>query len=229
MPTQQSYSIVNNFPNHVVNSDSLTNEIRKSTVPIALDHIDTAEDTVTVYFKGELTIDELEALNMVVANHQGVAPQVNRVDAQGNPVVTISTYSYTEQNTKFKSYRYQTTKGSITIFDEAVTKQLYIQGGNVIITDATDGDMIEFSIVDKDDTLGLFANYGMTIGTDVLELRKFVETVYPLPNYVNHQQFTTSAAQKLAQGLYFRITYHSVATDSDPTAWVRPTYLYYEA
>lgn len=37
------------------------------------------------------------------------------------------------------------------------------------------------SIVDKDDVLGLFSTYGLTVGVDVLELKEFVEDFYAPP------------------------------------------------
>ena len=72
------------FPNHKVDLDSLTDQIRSSNITIALDYIvefTTYEDT---YFKAELPSADVSLLNAIVASHTGEpttpAPEIVRAD-----------------------------------------------------------------------------------------------------------------------------------------------------
>lgn len=143
----------------------------------------------------------------------------------GYPVFARAAYAFVEQRTQFKGYRYVAAPNTVTIFDEVVTTQVYVQGGRATIQHVEDGDMVEFSVVDKDDVLGLFATYGLTVGVDVLELRKYVKTVYPrAPEDVIENR--VEAAAPVVAGLYFRITCHAVAGGSNRI--IKPVYLWYE-
>ena len=65
------YSIQNDFPNHLVASDSLTVEIKDSAIVIALDHISTSLDNCTITFKAELSVGDETILDGLVAIHTG--------------------------------------------------------------------------------------------------------------------------------------------------------------
>lgn len=163
------------------------------------------------------------------ADFEAVASTLNQTlskrDTLGNPVFARAAYAYVEQKTQFKGFRYVAPPDTITIFDEVVTTQVYVQGGRATIQNVEDGDMVEFSIVDIDDVLGLFATYGLTPGVDVLELRKYVKTVYPrAPEDVIENR--VEAAAPVMAGLYFRIACHAVAGGSNRI--IKPVYLWYE-
>lgn len=218
---------VTDFLNSKIDSTSLTNEIAQSAITIALDYIDTNVSTCDIWFKDELSENEVVLLNALVAAHEGIAPINTNYDDNGNQVVATSVYAFTKEKTKFKGFRYVATAGQTTIFDEEAAKQIYIQGGKGNISNAADGDYVEFAIVDKDDVLGLFGGLGLTVGQDVLEIDKYVETYYPSPGVLNEIELRVQAAGKLVPGLYLRLIYHSTGNDTDPV--IRLTYLWYEA
>jgi hypothetical protein len=83
---------------------------------------------------------------------------------------------------------------------------------------------VEFALVDKDDVLGLFAAYGLTVGVDVLELGKFVITMY-VPEGSFQDNMSVEAPVSVMAGLYLRLIYHSVGT-TDPI--IAPTYKWHE-
>lgn len=225
-PTKYTYTISTDFPHQAENSDRLTLEIAQSAIVTALQHIDTADDSVDVWFRDVLSDADKAALDGLVASHSGDALVVENRDAKGNPVVATSVYGFVEERTRFKGYRYVATAGAVSIFDEKVVKQVFIQGGKASVTGANDGDYIEFAIVDKDDVLGLFAAFGLTVGKDVLEVDKYVQTYYPAPNIVDEIEHRVQAAGKVIEGLYLRLIYHSTG-DTDPVT--RVTYLWYES
>ena len=93
--------------------------------------------------------------------------------------------------------------------------------------DASLGDYIEEAVVDKDDVLGLFNTYGLTVGTDVLELKKYIKTEYINPLVAGQRQvFIANSTFVIAAGLYLRTIYVSVGTINDVS--LKVTTLTYE-
>jgi hypothetical protein len=103
--------------------------------------------------------------------------------------------------------------GATSIFDVLITSERRLRGGwyELLMRDeAMIGDYIEFSVVDKDDLFGYFSYYGLTVGTDVLELKKYVFNEYICPSRVgNRNEFITGGVFLVMPGIYFRTTYHS--------------------
>ena len=144
--------------------------------------------------------------------------------ADGQPIVTQSGYAFIPEHTGFKGFLYTVTAGTHSFFDEVLTTQVYLQGGSWWVKDAALGDYIEFAVVDKDDVLGAFALYGLTVGVDVLELGKFVKSLY-LPPGDSSGEKRVQAPASLVAGLYLRFIYHSVG-GTDVT--IAPDYLWHE-
>jgi hypothetical protein len=111
----------------------------------------------------------------------------------------------------WQGYLYTATAGATNIYDEAVTVERRIRGGwyELLDSNAVVGDYVEFAVVDKDDVLGLFALLGLTVGEDVLELRKYVRKEYVNPNVVGRQDFQGNSAFHVVGGLYLRSIYVS--------------------
>lgn len=86
-------------------------------------------------------------------------------------------------------------------------------GGRYYVRDVEaihDNDIIEFSIVDKDNILGVFGLYGLVVGQDVLELKKFIRTHSIIGGQI--VSFEAGQSKKLPAGLYLRISYTSYGT-----------------
>ena len=64
-------SITNDFPNAKINLSSLQEDIRSSSITVALSHLETDGDDVLFWFRSELSGDEQTVLDGVVANHNG--------------------------------------------------------------------------------------------------------------------------------------------------------------
>ncbi|MBW2170305.1 MAG: hypothetical protein JRG69_13815, partial [Deltaproteobacteria bacterium] len=97
-------------------------------------------------------------------------------------------------------------------FDELVTTEKKLRGGSyeTFGVDAVVGDIVEFAVVDKDDVLGLFGMLGLTVGIDVLELRKYVRKEYVNPSAFGRRQvFEGNSAFAVIAGLYLRSVYES--------------------
>lgn len=99
-----TYSIQNDFPNQILSSDRLTQEIESSTITIALDNISTSGDDCIVAFKASLSNDEQTTLDELVAIHSGAdldpLPTTILVnepkDANGFPINVLSPRSGNE-------------------------------------------------------------------------------------------------------------------------------------
>ena len=105
---------------------------------------------------------------------------------------------------------------SLNIYDELVTTQLKLRGGwyRLLDSNAQIGDYLEFSIIDKDDVLGYFGFFGLTVGVDILELKKFIRTEYISPNSLEKQEFASEGASEVMEGLYFRIYYFNSGSNT---------------
>jgi hypothetical protein len=100
MTTTYTYSIQNDFPNHLVSSDRLTREINASAITIALDRIDTdiLGDVCTIVFKADLSQGDTVVLAALVAAHSGeefpnAVQDVCLYSPTGKPLAITSTGS----------------------------------------------------------------------------------------------------------------------------------------
>lgn len=74
MATKYNYSILNDFPNSMVNSYMLTEEIEDSTISGTLSYINTKNDNCDIWFDSALVTEDETELDGVVATHSGTAP-----------------------------------------------------------------------------------------------------------------------------------------------------------
>jgi hypothetical protein len=143
-------------------------------------------------------------------NYKAVGNKILDVCDTGGRTIVSPTFEDTQGlSTIWKGHLYTAAPNSLNIFDEKVTTQLKLRGGWYKLLDSTAnvGDYVEFSIIDKDNILGLFGMFGLTVGTSVLELKKFVRSEYVSPNDMTRQDFVTGGASEVMAGLYFRTYY----------------------
>lgn len=121
--TKYTYSIQNDFPNHKVAIDRLTQEIQASSIVTALDYISTADDDCDIWFKDALSVGDETTLDGIVATHSGVPlPQeAIKVEAAhpfptvkpNSPKVTLITPNWCDKTTWYPA--------SIYVEDEVAT------------------------------------------------------------------------------------------------------------
>jgi hypothetical protein len=147
----------------------------------------------------------------------------------GGNVVLAPTFEDTAGlHPQWQGHLYEITPGAINIFDELITTEKQLRGGwyEVISGSVAKGDYIEEAVVDKDDVLGLFSTYGLTTGSDVLELKKYVRKEYLNPTTANQRQvFTSNSTFVIAAGLYTRTIYSSTGSSD---VCIKVTTLEYE-
>jgi len=118
---------------------------------------------------------------------------------------------------QWEGHLYTATAGQTNIFDEEITTEKQIRGGWYELMDspakAVIGDYIEFSVVDKNDVLGLFSTYGLTVGEDVLELKKYVKKEYVNPKHNERELFVAKSTWVVFAGLFLRTIYESTGTE----------------
>ena len=105
--------------------------------------------------------------------------------------------------------------GTTKFFDTLVESEKRICGGEYWVKNSDvdkihEDDYIEFSIIDKNDILGLFSTYGLTAGTDILELVKFVYTDYiqkgnPLEGFHSILYEGIKGTNAVVPGLFMRM------------------------
>lgn len=136
-------------------------------------------------------------------------------DENGIPVVAPTFEDTQGLTVVWKGRLHTAIAGSLNIFDHPVITQIKVRGGWYELMDgnAAIGDYIEFSIIDKDNILGLFSAYGLTEGVDILELKKFIRTEYVNPKISARQDFSADGASTVIAGLYMRVSYLSTGVD----------------
>lgn len=71
-PTKYTYSIQNDFPDHKVAPDRLSQEIRDSSIVTAFDYVETVGDDCNIWFKDPLSLADKATLDGIVATHSGI-------------------------------------------------------------------------------------------------------------------------------------------------------------
>jgi len=137
------------------------------------------------------------------------------VNAAGYPLSAPTFEDTGGLQPQWKGHLYTATAGATSLFDELVVTEKHLRGGwyELVDSNAVVGDYVECSIVDKDDVLGLFAMYGLTVGVDVLELQKYIKTEYVNPVTTGQRQvFLANSTFAIVAGLYIRTIYESTGT-----------------
>ena len=131
--------------------------------------------------------------------------------ADGRPIMSPTFEDTVGLAPQWSGNLYTATAGATSIFDEVVTTEKRIRGGwyELLDSNAVINDYCEFAVVDKDDVLGLFTPLGLTVGEDILELKKYVKTDYINPVDKGRQEFVGKSVFTVAAGLYLRSIYVS--------------------
>lgn len=129
-------------------------------------------------------------------------------------LVTAPTYSQYEEDAAFKGIMLDAPANQTSFHDLEITTQIYIEGGYFWSDGGNRGDYVEVSVVDKDDVLGLFTQLNLTVGVDVLELDKFVETMYLKPGGMEFSLVQTSDIAQVMAGLYIRTKYENTGANA---------------
>jgi len=206
-----NFSILNDFPNGKVSIDRLTGELAASITGIvpALSHINTVNDVCSVFYMASLSESEESALNAVVASHSGVPLPQGSTDTDGNPVFA-PTFMHATHRARAMGYRFSAPANQSTIHDVEVTTQILIQGGQFWAKGSDGYDYADFSVVDKNDTLGLHTLYSIPLGTPI-ELIKYVNA-YQIPGgEIWHDSIQMPTVAPVRSGLFLRCTYHNVS------------------
>lgn len=91
MGQNYDFSISSDFPNGKVETTRLTSEIQTSSIVTALDYIGTADDSCSIWFKAELSVEDEATLDAIVSSHSGefldVSPPTKVQLYSGNAVV----------------------------------------------------------------------------------------------------------------------------------------------
>jgi hypothetical protein len=172
-----------------------------------------------------------------IYNHSPKSVSLDNVATENGKLITAPTYFYTENlNIMQEMTRYQVIAPAINIFDEQIQLGQRLFGGKYWIhRDSVDkvhsDDYVEFSIIDKDNILGMFDMFGLSIANgDFIEITKFIIRDYvdkgnPSNGFYSDLTTPTSPASEIPPGLYRRVAYYS-AGGQPLTIYVK--YYYYK-
>lgn len=216
--TSKTYSIANDTANGAVYLDGLRGEIGSSPIPISVKNLPVVGDALTVEFWGTPSAADFLLLDGIVAAHDGVTPAsatpITMEEAR-NPAGLVQfapAHKIVSESYRKKGEAYSVAMNSTNHFDVEVSEALRLLAGGEFsaVGSITDGDYVEFSIVDKNDVLGLFAALGLTVGVDVLEVKRYVETYYLLIADTGvRMRIEPGTVAEVPNGLFMRATYVS--------------------
>ena len=223
MITTYTYSVSADTLNGVINTFMLTQAISSSAIVTALERIDVSGDAVDVVFKAALSGGDEALLGGLLEAHDGapspVIPDTVTLSESRDEtgVVRFSpSNKLLAESTRYIGYEWEAAPGVTNIFDlEVAPATIYLAGAQLVYGGGvTKGDYMEFSIVDKNDVLGMFGMYGLTPGVDVIELQKYVKTYHAIPALIGVPiKIESDALALLASGLFMRMYYVSVGTE----------------
>lgn len=218
-----TYHISTDFPYQKVNPTTLTQQIAASKITIAVDYIDTFDDVCEIFFKAGLSQEEEEELNQIIYIHKGESTEKKiPVNSAGSPVVA-TTYPYVPDAWRMEGIRFTASGQTTTVYDYYITKEILMQGGHWWTLSHGLNDSADFSVVDKDNVLGLHTLYGLPPGYPI-ELKKFVKN-YHIPSGLTTGIIQAPTVSPVVSGLYVRIAYDN---NSDENAEIGVNYIYYE-
>lgn len=186
----------------------------------------TPEVVYTTFFDGEVPYPACESYSQeqndsdkvdYLSNWAAAANGKTERQTTEGMSIQATTFEYTnELNPNWSGHKYTAIAGVQNIFDEVIVHELQLRGGwyEIISGIPLEDDYIEFAIVDKDDVLGYFQYYGMTVGVDVLELKKYVKKDFVNPNSHARQVFQVGGSFTVFAGLYFRTIYVSTGVEN---------------
>lgn len=213
------------------NLDRLTKEIKDSTIVTVLESVSSQGSELDILFKDALSNEDVTTLEQLVQDHVNTPlpdtyvqqVDLNTLKDENGCLIMAPTLEHDLGLTAvWKGYSYSAQPGALNFFDQEITNEIKLRGGWYEILEATPalGDYIEFSVIDKNDVLGYFQYFGLTVGVDVLELRKFVRTNYIKPGATSMREYPANSASNVVAGLFFRTTYHSVGQVAVPVTIV---------
>lgn len=195
-PNLAVYSIQNDFPNHIVSLDRLTQEIQQSAITVALDNINTSGDVCSILFKDEINDTNKTALDAVVASHSGES-----LPESGRQAVKVQPFAKTGREYSVVGRRFVATLDTTTDMDITFNEEREIQGASTYMANVTDGDYVEFFAMLPDGQGGY------------IQLLQWGETIYSKEKV--REDYYSEDARTIPAGIVLRLVYHSTATTGD--------------
>ena len=187
--------------NKEVNVSQLEQEVRSSSITVALDNITSLANDVQIVFKASLSSSEEEELDNIVDSHNPEPDEIepNLVDLPvGKILATESVPFANPSGLRFRGASFSgTVSGESTAdIDYEITQERWINGGRLLISAIGPEDKITFQVVDKNNVLGLGAG---------VVLDEFIKD-YFVPDTGNLEVRLDYPARIIA-GLFLRLKY----------------------
>jgi len=135
-------------------------------------------------------------------------------DAEGRAINAPSFIDAGGLDGCFDGFYMDVVAGALNVHDVLLATNVKLQGGCYAVEGASvHGDYCEMAVVDKDDVLGLFSTYGLTVGQDVLTVRKYIRKRYLRPGVIGDVHLAFGSAAFIPAGLYLRALVESVGDE----------------
>lgn len=223
--TTYIFSIADDTKNGVWDEEHLRQDVKES--PKFHRELLTLEEVtgcMHLTFHDVLPAVEEEYLEYLISMHDGTPVNPNELYTEEGALVVSPTYGKYDEAGRFKGVGLKAEANATSMVDYELTTEIYLLGAEYWIHNGHWGDKIDFSIVDKNDTLGLFSMFGLSPGEDVLELVKHVKE-YPVKPGEQAGSFYPPSRAEVASGLFLRFKYEN---DSNEDAYLGVTFFCFE-
>lgn len=138
--------------------------------------------------------------------------------------IVAPTFLHASEQARLEGYELTCEPNSTSILDIEVTTQMLVQGGQFWVMNCVLGDKASFSIVDKNDVVGLHTQLGVPLGTPI-ELVKYVKNYRFPTSDLWREEIIMPTVAPITIGLFLRATYE--ATNAGTTRTVGTLYRWY--
>jgi len=204
-----TYSVYNDFPNHKVDIDRLTLEIRNSDITVALDYINVSGDVCDIWFKDAIptSIGEGE-LDDIVAAHSGEAlpDPVTAETSDGRPIIQVNSYGpgkilyITGVDDDDTHFRIESTEVESKSLDANFNSDLMLAGGWLKWTGGGFEDTVDFEVMALATEVENPGSVGQTGNCVTAPTGLGFDIIVPYPNGPKYVDYTTAVPVPASDG-----------------------------
>ena len=202
------------YEKDVYDINRLVDEIRNSSITIALDHVSVFGNQLSIVFKLEISVDEKIILDGIIASHTGEplpvdeVSNVNIIEQPEPQPFALPTYRTKNDATNEKISVNANDVGNV---DYKLLSELYVSGGSIVIKNAKLGDYITACVYDVDEVIPLEYRAILCENWPCVATYITKQWVEVDENGITvHRMDTRPLNAKITTGLHLRVSYNAV-------------------
>jgi len=145
------------YTKSISDTNLLQETIQSSSIVTAIDHIDTVDSTITIWFKDALSTQDHSTLDSIVAAYQDPSPSI----PLNSPVPVVTQYEYNDKDLKLAKGTADVDETGKAVISVKVPGTFgssdgrYVAGGYAICEDYNKDDYVTVRILDNDRAIAM--------------------------------------------------------------------------